>query len=99
VKARLAGSWVRDEALQARELTEILGQLNAAGVDGVFVSSFVEPLAPFSEDPRHDLDMSALSLVKSYTGRRGTTYPGMPWEPKAAFGAVASCFAGQPANA
>lgn len=94
VKARLAGTFVRDEALQARELTDILGQLHAAGVDGVFVSSFVEPLAPFSEDPRHDLDMSALSLVKSLPGGEGATYPGMPWEPKEAFRAVAGCYAG-----
>lgn len=99
VRARLNGEYVRDEGLQARELGEILAILDAAGVDGVFVSSFVEPLAPFSDDPRYDLDMSALSLVKSYTGRRGTTYPDMPWEPKEAFGVVAGCFAGQPANA
>ena len=99
VRPRLTGDYVRDEELQARELTEVLGILRAAGVDGVFVNSFVEPLAPFSEDPRHDLDMSALSLVKSYEGRRGTTYPDMTWEPKAAFRAVADCYARQPAGA
>jgi hypothetical protein len=99
VRPRLNGDYVRDEELQARELTEVLGILRAVGVDGVFVNSFAEPLAPFSEDPRHDLDMSALSLVKSYDGRRGTTYPDMPWEPKAAFRAVAACYAGQPAGA
>jgi hypothetical protein len=98
VRARLGGDYVRDEGLQARELGEVLGILDAAGVDGVFVSSFVEPLAPFSDDPRYDLDMSALSLVKSYTDRRGSTYPDMPWEPKEAFGVVAGCFAGQPAS-
>ena len=43
--------------------------------------------------------MSALSLVKSYTGRRGVSYPDMPWEPKEAFEVVAGCYAGQPANA
>jgi hypothetical protein len=99
VRPRLNGEYVRDEELQARELTETLSILAEVGVDGVFVNSFVEPLAPFSEDPRHDLDMSALSLVKSYTGRRGTTYPGMPWEPKAAFRAVADCYAEQSATA
>jgi hypothetical protein len=99
VRPRLNGDYVRDEELQARELTEVLGILRAAGVDGVFVNSFVEPLAPFSEDPRHDLDMSALSLVKSYDGRLGTTYPDMTWEPKAAFRAVADCYARQPAGA
>jgi hypothetical protein len=100
VKAKLNGEYVRDEGLQARELTEILAILDGAGVDGVFVSSFVEPLAPFSDDPRYDLDMSALSLVKSYPGGRpGRTFPDLPWEPKEAFGAVAGCYAGQPAAA
>jgi hypothetical protein len=94
VRARLNGEYVRDESLQAREITEVLGILGATGVDGVFVSSFVEPLHPFSEDPRHDLDMSALSLVKSYAAGRGSTYPDMPWEPKQAFRAVADCYAG-----
>lgn len=98
-RARLNGEYVRDEGLQARELAEVLGILDAAGVDGVFVNSFVEPLAPHSDDPRYDLDMSAMSLVKSYQGRRGTTHPDMPWEPKAAFGVVASHYAGQPARA
>ena len=98
VRTRLNGEYVRDESLQARELTEVLGILGSTGVDGVFVSSFVEPLHPFSEDPRHDLDMSALSLVKSYPSGRGRTYPDMPWEPKQAFAAVADCYAGQSAR-
>jgi hypothetical protein len=98
VKARLNGAYVRDEGLQARELTEVLGVLDAAGVDGVFVNSFVEPLSPFSDDPRHDLDMSALSLVKSYENKRGATFADMTWEPKEAFMAVADYFAGQPAR-
>lgn len=97
VRTRLNGEYVRDESLQARELTEVLGILGSTGVDGAFVCSFVEPLHPFSEDPRHDLDMSALSLVKSYSRGRGSTYPDMPWEPKQAFRAVADCYAGQSA--
>ncbi|HEY2574985.1 MAG TPA: hypothetical protein VGI74_01630 [Streptosporangiaceae bacterium] len=99
IRPRLNGEYIRDEELQARELTEVLGILGAAGLDGVFVNSFVEPRAPFSEDPRHDLDMSALSLVKSYEGQPGTTYPDMSWEPKQAFRAVADCYAGQLAGA
>jgi hypothetical protein len=98
VRARLNGEYVRDEGLQARELADILAILDSAGVDGVFVSSFVEPLAPFSDDPRYDLDMSALSLVKSYETRRGTTFPDMPWDPKEAFKAVAASYAPHPAN-
>jgi hypothetical protein len=37
--------------------------------------------------------MDSMSLVKSLPhGRRGTTYPDMPWEPKEAFAAVAHHF-------
>jgi hypothetical protein len=32
---------------------------------------------------RHDLDMIATSLVKTYARGHGTTYPDLPWEPKA----------------
>lgn len=37
--------------------------------------------------------MSALSLVKSYAGARGITYPDMTWEPKKSFRAVAGFYA------
>jgi hypothetical protein len=38
--------------------------------------------------------MDSMSLVKALPhGQHGTTYPGMTWEPKAAFTAVASHFA------
>ena len=91
---------MRDEALQARELTETLAVLDAAGVEGAFVCTLVDYLATFSEDPRYDLDMSALSLVSSYgRGRRGTTYPDMTWEPKQAFRAVAEYYAGNATGA
>ena len=92
-RPRLKGVYVRDEGLQARELTETLSILDAAGVDGAFVSSFVDPIATFSENPGHDLDMSALSLVKSYANGHGTTFPDMSWEPKEAFRAVADYYA------
>jgi hypothetical protein len=96
VRARLKeGSYVRDEALQARELTETLAILDAAGVDGAFVATFAEPLFGFSENLRYDLDMSSLSLVKSYPHGCGTTYPDMSWEPKEAFRAVADFYANQ----
>ncbi len=92
VKPRLKGDHVRDEGLQARELLEVLAILEAAGVDGAFVCTFVEQLATYDADPKHDLDMSALSLVKSLGPGHGSTYPGMPWEPKESFKAVAGYF-------
>jgi hypothetical protein len=86
---------LRGDGLQARELTEILGILKAAEVDGAFVSSFVDPQYPFNEEPRYDLDMSALSLVKSFADRHGAIYPDMSREPKEAFRAMPDCYAGQ----
>jgi hypothetical protein len=80
----------RDEPAQARLLTDQLQLLDQAGVDGVFVMSFSFPLAPYSEDPRHDLDATALSIVRTLRrARRGATHPGVGWEPKEAFGAIA----------
>jgi hypothetical protein len=44
--------------------------------------------------PRHDLDATALSLVRALpSNRRGTTYRDMGWEPKQAFHAVADYYA------
>jgi hypothetical protein len=88
------GLHIRDEALQSREIAETLAILDAAGVDGAFVCTFVDPIAPFSEEAPYDLDMSSLSLVKTYEHGHGTTYPDMAWEPKDSFRAVAGYYAG-----
>jgi hypothetical protein len=96
VRPRLRGDYVRDEGLQARELTEALHILEQAGVNGAFVMTFVSPTFPYDENPRYDLDMNEFSLVKSNAqGRRGTTYPDMTWEPKESFRAVADFYARQ----
>jgi hypothetical protein len=95
VRPRLKGEYVRDETLQARELIETLGILDAAGVDGAFVFTFLTSLFPYSDNPRYDLDMGSSSLVKSFGGKHGTTYPDMGWEPKESFKAVAEYFAKQ----
>jgi hypothetical protein len=90
---QLKGEYVRDEAEQARELTEVLTIFDGAGVEGAFVMTFINPLFPYRDDPRYDLDMANYSLVKSYEDRRGTTYPDMTWEPKEAFKAVSDYYA------
>ena len=83
----------RDEAWQARKLVETLKILDAAGVDGAFVSQFESQTNPFDENPKYDLDTTNQSLVKYYEGgRHGTTYPDMPWEPKESFRAVADFY-------
>jgi hypothetical protein len=84
----------RDEDWQARKLVETLEILDAAGVDGAFVATFVSQINPYDEDARYDLDAASSSLVKSYErGRHGKTYPDMPWDPKESFLAVADFYA------
>jgi hypothetical protein len=59
---RLTGHYVRDEAEQARDLTETLSIFEAAGVDATFVMTFIAPLNPTSDDPLYH-------LVRSGAGR------------------------------
>jgi hypothetical protein len=92
IRPRIKGHHVRDEALQARRIIEDLTILDAAGVDGAFVCTFLEPRSVHDPDPRYDLDMGALSLVKTYASGHGITYPDMTWEPKEAFHAVADFY-------
>jgi hypothetical protein len=67
----LDGDYTRDEAEQARELTDLIATFATAEVDGAFVFTFVAPLLPYSENPRYDLDMASYSLVKSHGNRLG----------------------------
>jgi hypothetical protein len=93
-RPRLSGTYQRDETMQARELADTLDELERSGVAGALLSTFVTPLSPTDDDPRYDVDMDSMSLVKSLPGKRhGTTYPEMPWEPKQAFAVVARHFA------
>ena len=93
-RPRLNGAYQRDEAMQARELADTLDELERSGVAGALLSTFVTPEAHTDDNPRYDLDMDAMSLVKSLPGgRRGTVYPDMPWEPKESFAVVARHFA------
>ncbi|GAA1427999.1 hypothetical protein GCM10009616_06600 [Microlunatus lacustris] len=73
----------RDEATQARYLTELIDVYDRAGVQGCFVFTFVMPDFPHSSDPRRDLDMAGFGIVK---------VPGddpSAWQPKLAYAAVA----------
>jgi hypothetical protein len=90
IRPRVRAVHARDEPAQARLLIDQLGDLDRRGIDGAFVMSFSFPLAPYSDDPRHDIDATALSVVRTLPrGRRGTTFPDMAWEPKLAFRALA----------
>lgn len=84
----------RNEPLQATALARQLDALDAAGVDGAFIYTFIEPIFVHGTDPQHDLDADSFSLVKTLpAGRNGTSYPDMTWEPKQAFTAVADYYA------
>jgi hypothetical protein len=43
-------------------------------------------------DPRDDLDLASPGIVKVLDNHHGDTYPDMPWEPKAAFTALADSY-------
>jgi hypothetical protein len=66
IPTRVDGHYVRDEGIQAHEITDQLSILDTAGVEGAFVFTFVSPLSHYNEDPRFDSDMPSYSLVKSY---------------------------------
>lgn len=94
VPVRLDGTYARDEAGQAGYLRELLTAFEAGGVDSAFVFTFAlydYPHRP-ARDPRDDLDLASYGIVRVLEDRLGTTYPGVPWEPKAAFGALADFY-------
>jgi len=87
---RLTETVERNEAEQAAYLVDLLGVYDAGGVDTAFVYTFASRHLPTSEVPDRDFDLGSFGIVKVLPpDRAGTAYPGMPWEPKAAFTALA----------
>lgn len=89
---RLDGDYIRDEAEQATYLRELLEIFTAEGIDTAFANTFVSYFLPHRRDPRADLDMASYGMVKVLEDRPGCSYPDMPWEPKAAFIALADFY-------
>lgn len=91
---RLNGEYARDEAGQARYLRELLEIFDAEGVDSafVFVLALYDHVHRPGGDPRYDLDLASYGVVKVLEDRTGDTYPDLPWEPKAAFDALAGYY-------
>lgn len=89
---RLNGEYVRDEELQARELIDMIGIVDDAGVDGTFVYTFSAEYLPRHEEPIEDLDMASYAVVASLADGRGAAYPDLPWEPKRSFYALAEYY-------
>ncbi|WP_062209272.1 hypothetical protein [Streptomyces sp. NBRC 109706] len=97
VPVRLSGVFERDEPGQAAYLRELLGIFDEEGVDATFVFLFALDNLPHRPDgdPRLDLDLASLGIVKVLPDGHGTSYPDLPWEPKAAFAAVAEVYRGR----
>jgi hypothetical protein len=91
---RLRGVYERDEAGQAAYLRELLEVFEAEGVDSAFVFLFAfdgwfhRP----DGDPRDDLDLASLSIVRVLEDGHGDTYPDLGWEPKEAFAMLADWY-------
>lgn len=84
---------VRDEQAQADELLDVLRILDEEHVESAFWFTFASYSYPYHADPQHDLDCAAYGVVKILDGATGSAYPGMPWEPKRAFYALADYYA------
>jgi len=95
---RLRVPLLRDEAEQATYLREVLDVFAAEGVDAAFVYTFARYDLPCSAAAETDLDVVSCGVVRVLGGDTGHSesrqYPEMPWEPKAAFRAVAEHYGG-----
>ena len=90
---RLSENVVRDEQAQADEMVELLNIFDEERVEGAFWYTFASYGYPHrAGDPHHDLDCASFGVVKMLDGARGATYPGMPWEPKRSFYALADYY-------
>ncbi|MFB9924929.1 hypothetical protein ACFORO_26185 [Amycolatopsis halotolerans] len=89
---RIDGEYERDEAGQAGYLRELLEIFDEEGVDSAFVFLFALYNHPHRPGG-NDLDLASFGLVKVLEDRSGTAYPGLNWEPKEAFTAVAKHYA------
>lgn len=90
---RPIGDYVRDENEQAVYLRELLEIFTPQGVDTAFVCTFASYNLPHRSIPHEDFDMASYGVVKVYDdGRLGHTYPDMPWDPRAAFTALADYY-------
>jgi hypothetical protein len=92
---RLVRNFDRDENEQANYLRELFDVFDAEGVDATFVYTLARYDLPHRHDPRLDLDRLSCGIVMvledaSVIERR--RYPDVPWEPKAAFDALAERF-------
>lgn len=82
---RITEAVVRDETEQARYLRELLDSYDEEGVDAAFVYTFARRDLPSSADSARDFDVASYGVVKVLP----PDHTGTPWQPKAAFHALA----------
>jgi hypothetical protein len=93
--ARLRGDYVRDEDEQASYLSELLEVFESERVDNAFVYTFARYDLPHRSNAGEDFDLASRGIVKVLEGESSSDvrrYPGMPWEPKAAFDTLAEYY-------
>ncbi|WP_328659697.1 hypothetical protein [Streptomyces sp. NBC_00334] len=88
---RFTSPVARDEQEQADYLRELIDAMDESAVDAAFVNTFARYDLPHAgADDDRDFDKASFGVVKVLDGgRTGTAYPGLPWEPKAAFHTLA----------
>ncbi|MFJ6011093.1 abortive phage infection protein [Streptomyces sp. NPDC092952] len=89
----IKGDLVRSERTQASYLTELLGVFEELGLYAAMAFEFLTPDAPYSPDPRYDLDMASYAVVKPVKDRFDDPASDWHWEPKQAFHALSRCYA------
>ncbi|WP_063772015.1 hypothetical protein [Kitasatospora mediocidica] len=87
---RVVGEFVRDEQVQVRYLRELLPVFEEEGVDAAFWFTFAAYGASHDRDPRFDLDLGSYGVVRMVPGGGR---PGLGWEPKLVFDALAQAYA------
>ncbi|MEU7403362.1 hypothetical protein AB0B09_19125, partial [Streptomyces sp. NPDC044948] len=90
-RVRFTSPVARDEREQADYLRELIDAMDESAVDAAFVNTFARYDLPHAgADDDRDFDKASFGVVKVLDGgRTGTAYPGLPWEPKAAFHTLA----------
>lgn len=84
--AQFSAPVIRDEQEQAGYLRALLDAFDQSSIEAAFVNTFARYDLPHADDDDRDFDKASFGIVKVLDdGRTGTAYPGLPWEPKAAF--------------
>lgn len=89
----IVDGYVRDESAQAAYHLKMFDIFAEAGVHGVAVSELIHPTHPHSTDPRLDLDLASMAIVKTIRDDFADPASAYRWEPKESFHAIADHYA------